>query len=36
MKRGLTGLAEQIEKEKEAQKRQLISSQAGNKSSTDT
>lgn len=36
MKRSLTELAEQIEKEKEAQKRQLISSQAGNKSSTDT
>jgi len=36
MKRSLTGLAEQIEKEKEAQKRQLINSQAGNKSSTDT
>ena len=36
MKRSLTGLAEQIEKEKEAQKRRLISSQASSKPSTDT
>ena len=36
MKRSLTSLAEQIEKEKEAQKRRLISSQASSKPSTDT
>ena len=36
MKRSLTSLAEQIEKEKEAQKRRLISVQASSKPSTDT